>query len=122
MSTLTPVHKPNRHPTRERQLDWRARSWTGTYAATLCPFHEDESLDGNGLQEYIRELAEVSGIQGVVCNGHTGEIMSLRPVERAEVTRLVAEAARSASREVKVISGVSAEGSLEAIEHAIAAR
>jgi 4-hydroxy-tetrahydrodipicolinate synthase len=102
--------------------DWRNRPWTGVYAATLCPFHEDESLDESGLIDYIGELGAVGGIQGVVCNGHTGEVMSLRPEERSRVTQLVANAVASSKRAVKVISGVSAEGSLEAIDHAIAAR
>ena len=94
----------------------------GVFPATLCAFHADESIDETGLKAYIQELAAVDGIQGVVCNGHTGEIMSLRPAERARVTRVVTEAARDGSRSVKVISGVSAEGSREAIDHAIAAR
>lgn len=106
----------------EAARGWRSRPWTGVFAATLCPFHEDESLDEQGLYDYISELAEVSGIQGVVCNGHTGEIMSLRPDERGRVTQLVANAVAASKRHVKVVSGVSAEGSLEAIDHAIAAR
>lgn len=96
------------------------------FPATLCPFHEDESIDEDGLRDYIRELALVDGVKGVTCNGHTGEIMSLRPAERARVTRLVREAVDVANsetgRSVKVISGVSAEGSLEAIDHALAAK
>merc|ERR1711964_106883 len=63
-------------------------------------------------------LAAVDGIKGVVCNGHTGEIMSLRDSERAEVTRITAEAVGD---KVKVISGVSGEGSASAIDQAIAA-
>jgi 4-hydroxy-tetrahydrodipicolinate synthase len=96
------------------------------YPATLCPFHDDESVDQEGLRSYIRELASVPGVEGVVCNGHTGEIMSLRPDERALVMRIVAEAVREANaasgRKVRAITGVSAEGSIEAIDHAIAAR
>jgi 4-hydroxy-tetrahydrodipicolinate synthase len=52
---------------------------------------------------------------GLVPNGHTGEIMSLLPDERARVTRVVAEAVAG---QVNVVSGVSAEGSHEAILHA----
>jgi 4-hydroxy-tetrahydrodipicolinate synthase len=100
---------------------WRTKPWTGVFAATLCPFHEDEALDEAGLQRYIREVAEVDGVQGVVPNGHTGEIMSLSPAERVRVTQIVAEAVRQCSRRVKVVSGVSAEGSREAIDHAQAA-
>lgn len=103
-------------------MTWKEKPWTGVFAATLCAFHEDQSIDEDGQHEYIRELAAVDGIQGVVCNGHTGEIMSLRPEERARVTRVVANAVSEVSRSVKLASGVSAEGSLEAIDHAIAAR
>ena len=93
--------------------------WAGVFPATLCPFHKDESIDEEGLRAYMRELAAVDGVKGLVCNGHTGEITSLRPSERARVTRIVAEEAKG---KVKVVSGVSAEGSLEAIDYAIAAK
>jgi 4-hydroxy-tetrahydrodipicolinate synthase len=105
---------------------WRDRPWSGVYPATLCPFHEDESIDEEGLVASVEDVASVPGIEGVVCNGHTGEIMSLAPEERARVTRLMAEGVARANtrtgRQVRVISGVSAEGSREAIDHAIAAR
>ena len=101
-------------------------NWTGVFPATLCSFHEDESIDEAGLAQYIGELARVDGVNGVTCNGHTGEIMSLRPAERSRVTQIVRQAVDEANREtgrnVKVISGVSAEGSLEAIDHASAAK
>ena len=105
---------------------WSEAEWAGVFPATLCPFREDESIDEDGLRSYIYELARVEGIQGVTCNGHTGEIMSLRPAERARVTQVVREAVDAANaetgRSVKVISGVSAEGSIEGIEHAQAAK
>ena len=105
---------------------WNDHHWAGVFPATLCPFREDESIDEDGLRAYIHELALVDGIKGVTCNGHTGEIMSLRPAERAQVTRVVREAVDAANaetgRSVKVISGVSAEGSLEAIDHALSAK
>jgi len=101
-------------------MNWQEHHpWAGVFPATLCPFHEDESIDEAGLQEYMSELAAVDGVKGLVCNGHTGEIMSLRPSERVRVTQLVAEAVEG---KVKTISGVSAEGSLQAIDHAIAAK
>jgi len=100
-------------------MNWQHHPWTGVFPATLCPFHEDESIDSEGLAIYMRGLAAVDGIKGVVCNGHTGEIMSLRDSERAEVTRITAEAVGD---KVKVISGVSSEGSASAIDQAIAAK
>lgn len=96
--------------------------WAGVFPATLCPFYDDETIDEEGLREYIANLATVDGVKGLVCNGHTGEIMSLRPVERARVTQIVAQQVALSNRPVKTISGVSAEGSLEAVDHALAAK
>lgn len=122
MSTISRIHLPVRQDATQPIEGWRKRPWTGTFAATLCAFHGDESLDEEGLSDYIQSLVSVSGIQGVVCNGHTGEIMSLRPQERARVTEIVAQAVAISPRNAKIVSGVSAEGSLEAIDHAIAAK
>ncbi len=102
--------------------NWQQQPWSGVYAATLCAFEPDESIDAQGLTEYFQTIAAVPGIRGLVCNGHTGEIMSLRGHERAEVTRLCRKAVDAAGLSCKVISGVSADGSLEAIDHAIEAR
>jgi len=106
--------------------DWQSQPWSGVYPATLCPFHDDASIDESGLTEYITEVASVDGINGVVCNGHTGEIMSLRLQERDRVTSVVRTAVDAVNgqqkRDVKTITGVSAEGSHEAIDHAKAAR
>lgn len=93
--------------------------WSGVFAATLCPFNEDYSIDEGGLRAYVRYLAAVPGLKGLVCNGHTGEVMGLRPVERARVTGIISEAVGD---RVKVISGICAEGSFEAIDHALEAK
>jgi 4-hydroxy-tetrahydrodipicolinate synthase len=100
-------------------MTWHTHPWMGVFAATLCPFHEDESIDEEGLRVYIEELAAIPGMKGLTCNGHTGEIMALRHRERAQVTRIVAESVRG---RCKVVSGVAAEGSLEAIDDALAAK
>jgi 4-hydroxy-tetrahydrodipicolinate synthase len=93
--------------------------WTGVFAATLCPFHDDYSIDEDGLRAYVRYLAGVDGMRGLVCNGHTGEVMGLRVAERARVTRIIADEVGS---KVEVVSGVNAEGSFEAIDHALEAK
>jgi 4-hydroxy-tetrahydrodipicolinate synthase len=93
--------------------------WSGVFAATLCPFHEDYTIDEEGLRSYVRYLASVDGMKGLVCNGHTGEVMGLRVAERARVTRIIAD---EVGGQVKVVSGVCAEGSFEAIHHALEAK
>lgn len=103
-------------------MAWNDHPWAGVFPALLCPFNDDESIDEQGLYDYALEVASYDGIKGVTCNGHTGEIMGLRPDERAEVTQIVARAVAQCDRDVKVITGVSAEGSLEGIDHALAAK
>ncbi len=102
--------------------DWRDHPWTGVFPATLCPFHPDESIDEEGLASYIAGLAAVDGVRGLTCNGHTGEITSLRPAERHRVTRIVADTVRREAPGLRTISGVCAEGSHEAVDHARACR
>jgi 4-hydroxy-tetrahydrodipicolinate synthase len=103
-------------------MSYTEHPWMGVFAATLCAFFEDESIDEEGLRSYIRDLCKVTDLKGLVCNGHTGEIMSLRPAERAEVTRIYADEVKKIGADMKIISGVSAEGSLEAIDDAVAAK
>ena len=93
--------------------------WSGVLAATLCPFTDDHKIDEPGLRAYSRYLASVDGIRGLVCNGHTGEVMGLRVHERAEVTRIMAD---EVGDQVQIVSGVCADGSNEAIDNAIAAK
>ena len=52
-------------------------------------------------------------------NGHTGEVFSLTPRERAEVTRIVADELRG---KLPVISSIVCEGINEAKEHAAMAK
>lgn len=96
--------------------------WMGVFPATLCSFYEDESIDEEGLRAYFAWLCSVPGLKGLVCNGHTGEIMALRSDERNRVTSILADEVRKSGCNLKVISGIAAEGSLVAIEHAEAAR
>lgn len=101
---------------------YHTHPWMGVFPATLCPFQADESIDEPGLRAYFAWLCRVPGLKGLVCNGHTGEIMALDPVERARVTQILAEEVRKSGRPLKVISGIAAEGSRVAVEHAKAAK
>ncbi|MCY1097643.1 dihydrodipicolinate synthase family protein [Bacillus safensis] len=89
--------------------------WSGVFPAVLIPFKDDYSIDEPAFRKLVRWVAEHEGINGIVVNGHTGEIMTLLPHERAEAVRIAADELKG---EVPVISGVSAEGTIEAIQHA----
>jgi 4-hydroxy-tetrahydrodipicolinate synthase len=103
-------------------MNYEEHPWMGVFPATLCAFHENEELDEQGLRTYLKWLCKVEGLKGLVCNGHTGEIMALRPEERARVTGILADEIRKSGNNLKTVSGVAGEGSLVAVDHALAAK
>lgn len=92
-----------------------SKKWSGVYPAVLIPFKNDYSIDEEGFRKLVRWVASHDGVEGIVVNGHTGEINSLLPHERAEAVRIAVDELKG---EKPVISGLSAEGTIEAIEHA----
>lgn len=97
-----------------KQLDLK-----GLIPAIAVPFHEDYSIDAGGLARFARWLADQRGIKALMTNGHTGEVFSLTPAERAEVTRITADAVDG---KVPVISSIVCEGIIDAVEQAKLAR
>jgi 4-hydroxy-tetrahydrodipicolinate synthase len=95
-----------------------SRAFHGVIPAMAIPFRDDYKIDEDVLARFASWLAGCRGVTAVMTNGHTGEVGSLRPEERAEVTRIVADAVKP---RVRVVSAVCAEGTFEAVEHARAA-
>lgn len=87
----------------------------GLIPAIAVPFNDDYSIDAPGLTRFARWLSAEPGIKALMTNGHTGEVFSLTPRERAEVTRITVEAVDG---RVPIISSVVCEGILDAIEQA----
>lgn len=65
--------------------------WSGVFPAVLIPFKDDYSIDEPAFRKLVRWVADHKGINGIVVNGHTGEIMTLLPHERAEAVRIAAD-------------------------------
>ncbi|MFB8733088.1 dihydrodipicolinate synthase family protein [Bacillus sp. SL00103] len=67
-------------------------------------------MDEPAFRKLVRWVADHKGINGIVVNGHTGEIMTLLPHERAEAVRIAADELKG-----KYLSflGFSAEGQLK---------
>jgi len=97
----------------------KSDAWIDIFPATCLPLNEDYSINEAELRSYVRWLADFDQIRGLVCNSHTGEITSLQPAERRRVTEVIAD---EVGDDVLVVSGVSAEGTLEAVEQAQAAQ
>ncbi|WYX30890.1 dihydrodipicolinate synthase family protein [Achromobacter denitrificans] len=94
-------------------------NYRGIIPAISCPFTADHRIDEPALRRLASWLAGHQGVVAVMTNGHTGEVFSLTPAERAQVTRIVADELRG---KLPVISSIVCEGIAEATEHARAAR
>lgn len=94
-------------------------NYRGIIPAISCPFTDDHRIDEPALRRLASWLAGHDGVVAVMTNGHTGEVFSLTPSERAQVTRIVADELRG---KLPVISSIVCEGIAEAQEHARAAR
>ena len=90
-------------------------SWENIFPAICVPLNSDYSINEKELRKYVSWLATFDEIDGLVCNGHTGEITSFNREERSRITKIVAD---EVGDRLMVISDVSADGTLEAIEHA----
>ena len=77
------------------------------------------TIQPTALRKLASWLAGHDGVVAIMTNGHTGEVFSLTPSERAEVTRIVADELRG---RMPVISSIVCEGLAEAAEHARAAQ
>ena len=66
-------------------------NYRGIIPAIACPFTTDLRIDEPALRKLASWLAGHEGVVAVMTNGHTGEVFSLTPRERAEVTRIVAD-------------------------------
>ena len=93
--------------------------WKDILPAICIPLHDDYSVNGEELGRYVKWLSGFELIRGVVCNGHTGEVTSFNRAERKAITETVAIAVDG---RIEVVSGVCAEGTLEAIDHALDAQ
>ena len=93
-------------------------NYRGIIPAISCPFTTDHRIDEPALRKLASWLAGHDGVVAIMTNGHTGEVFSLTPAERAEVTRIVADELRG---RMPVISSIVCEGLADAAEHARAA-
>lgn len=95
------------------------KNYKGIVPAISCPFTPDLKIDEPALRKLASWLSGHDGVVAVMTNGHTGEVFSLTPEERVEVTRIVADELKG---KTPVISSIVCEGLKDAASHAKAAR
>ena len=86
--------------------------FTGTYTAIVTPFNRSGGVDFGRLRELI-EWQIVSGVEGIVPVGTTGESPTLEFEEHIEVIRVTIEVCRGRAQ---VIAGTGANSTSEALE------
>lgn len=93
-------------------------NFRGILPATITPFTANGDLDRAALRSYLEWMKSISGVTGLVVNGHAGEGSALTSEERVEVIRIAKEVAGDA---LPVIAGVGGDGSRVIAEEAAAA-
>ncbi|MEO8039598.1 MAG: dihydrodipicolinate synthase family protein [Betaproteobacteria bacterium] len=83
----------------------------GVIPATLLALNDDLSIDERQTRRHLRECALIDGVSAVTVNGHASEVQSCSFDEQQQL--LAASLAEVGDR-VPLISGVYADGSLEA--------
>jgi 4-hydroxy-tetrahydrodipicolinate synthase len=86
----------------------------GVIPAVLLPFHEDLSIDETSYRAHLREVAAVEGISAITVNAHASEVASCSFDEQRRVLEISCETMGQMRGSLPIISGVYADGSLEA--------
>jgi 4-hydroxy-tetrahydrodipicolinate synthase len=82
----------------------------GVIPAVLLPFHDDLSIDEASYRAHLRDVAAVEGVSAITVNAHASEVASCTFEEQ----RRVLEISKAELGELPIVSGVYADGSLEA--------
>jgi 4-hydroxy-tetrahydrodipicolinate synthase len=82
----------------------------GVIPAVLLPFHDDLSIDEASYRAHLRDVAAVEGVTAITVNAHASEVASCTFDEQHRVLDL----SRQELRDLPIVNGVYADGSLEA--------
>jgi 4-hydroxy-tetrahydrodipicolinate synthase len=82
----------------------------GVIPAVLLPFHDDLSIDEASYRAHLRDVAAVEGVSAITINAHASEVASCTFDEQ----RRILDISKEELRDLPLINGVYADGSLEA--------
>lgn len=88
---------------------------SGIHAATVCPLDADGELHENDLSRHVASVSAVSGIRGLLVNGHAGEGGLLDRDERQAVLTVVKA---SVATDTHLCAGVFGESTASAVQAA----
>ena len=95
----------------------KVKNFKTIFPAVSVPLNEDYSINEKEFRVYLRWIKSFynQGIQGLVCNGHTGEITGLNRAERKRVVEICSEECGDI---MTIISGINCKNTIESIEMA----
>lgn len=95
----------------------KVKNFKTIFPAVSVPLNDDYTINEPEFRAYLRWMKTFynQGIQGLVCNGHTGEITGLSRAERKRVVEICSEECGDI---MTIISGVNCENTIESIEMA----
>ena len=82
----------------------------GVIPAVLLPFHDDLSIDEASYRAHLRDVAAVEGVSAITVNAHASEVASCTFDEQ----RRILDVSKEELKDLPVINGIYADGSLEA--------
>lgn len=92
---------------------------SGVTPANITPFEPGgESIHEDDLRQHIDDLVAYDAVNGILCNGHAGEVAGLSQAEQIRVIEIIDDTTTS---ETPVISGVTAGSTSQAVERSKAA-
>ena len=83
----------------------------GVIPAVLLPFHDDLSIDEKSFRSHLRDVAATKGITAITVNAHSTEVASCTFDEQRRVLEIAQD---EVGARLPLVSGVWADGSLEA--------
>jgi 4-hydroxy-tetrahydrodipicolinate synthase len=83
----------------------------GVIPAVILPFHDDLSIDEQSFRKHLRDVTAAEGLSAVTINAHSTEVASCSFDEQKRVLEI---AGSEIGDKYPLISGVWADGSLEA--------
>jgi 4-hydroxy-tetrahydrodipicolinate synthase len=83
----------------------------GVIPAVILPFHDDLSIDEQSFRKHLRDVTAAEGLSAVTINAHSTEVASCSFDEQKRVLEIAGD---EIGDKYPLISGVWADGSLEA--------
>src|SRR5215204_26718 len=83
----------------------------GVIPAVLLPFNDDLSIDENSFCSHLRDVAATPGISAITVNAHSTEVASCSFDEQRRVLEIAQD---EIGTQLPIVSGIWADGSLEA--------